>query len=562
MKLNKLFIGLSLLGLLVSCGEVPSSSASVNNPNDDGTITTEDKSFPNVNDEFEFDDFTGYEYNEGKWYSNRLKDMQLPDPYVLTVQENGEEVYYIYGTTDRTSSKTLDCYRTTDFNTFKLYRDIDAGNENTWDDGPERSRFAPEVYFIDGLYYLYYSDNHKDNGRRYISVMTSETPYGPFIEYNNGADAVFKHNDTVGWSALDQHVLIDDDGKMYMYYSIYHSEQMQYIVGVELLSPTVADWSTYKILIRPGEASPNTTKTDQYYWEAYKGFKVAEGPFVLKSPNGKYYLTYSVNHYPDRYYTVCYAYSDSPLGDYVKPYTKDGYWTNLLFGYAGGKTGKVYNQWEGFMSGTAHHCFFKSGDQVMIGYHAHKNRKNSDTGRMFAMDYIFFDDEGVPYSRGPTSSVQPLPEAISGYKDITSLADVHVENIENSERLFDNYVVEHYHLAQEQNREATINAGKSYVELVFDVDRVTVGGILIYNSAFYDKAVLEPVSFVNLQNGNACISGEFNEKYINFDQEFIYPGSAFTFDFADVKTDRIVIEFDLENAGQLNEIIVLGYENE
>ena len=86
MKLNKLFIGLSLLGLLVSCGEVPTSSSTVNNPNDDGTITDEDKAFPNVNGDFEFDDFTGYEYNEEKWYSNRLKDMQLPDPYVLTVQ--------------------------------------------------------------------------------------------------------------------------------------------------------------------------------------------------------------------------------------------------------------------------------------------------------------------------------------------------------------------------------------------------------------------------------------------------------------------------------------------
>lgn len=567
MELKKIFVSLSLLGLLVGCGTTPTESSqtnqsSVNNPSDDGTITQEDKTFPVVNDQFEYDDLLNGEYNTDKWYKNDLKSVPLPDPYVLTVEENGEEVYYIYGTTDRTGSKTMDCYRTTDFNNFELYKNISAENENSWSNSDARSRFAPEVYYIEDTYYLYYSDVHKVTGRRYISVMTSDKPTGPFIEYNNGEDAVFRHNDTVGWSALDQHVFIDDDGSMYMYYSIYHDKVMQYIVGVELISPTVADWSTYKILIRPGEVSPNTLTTDFFTWEAYKGFKVAEGPFMLKSPNGNYYLTYSVNHYPDRYYTVCYAYSDSPLGDYQKPYEKNMQWTNLLFGYAGGITGKVYEQWGGFMSGTAHHCFFKIGDQYMIGYHAHKNRINSDNGRMFGMDYIFFDDEGTPYSRGPTSSIQPLPEEISGYKNITSYASVNSENITNPERLVDNYVVEHYHLMQEADKEATLNAGKSYVELVFDVDRFTVGGVVIYNSASFDKAIIDPVSYINLQNGNAVIDGDFNDLTIDYEKEFIYPGSAYTFDFNDVETDRIVIEFDLGQAGQLNEIVVLGYENE
>ena len=563
MKFDKILLGLGLLGILVGCGGTPETSAKVNNPNDDGTITEQDKTYPStINESFDYDDLLSGEYDQNKWYKNELKSVPLPDPQVLTVQENGQEVYYIYGTCDRTGSKRLDCYRTTDFNTFECYQNIDQLNENSWSNCDKRSRFAPEVYEIDGTYYLYYSDVHKDNGRRYISVMTSDKPTGPFIEYNNAEDAVFKHNDEIGLDALDQTIFIDDDGKMYMYYSIYHTSVMQYIVGVELTSPTVADWSTYKILVRPGELSPNTLTTNFLTWEAYKGFKVAEGPFMLKSPNGKYYLTYSVNHYPDRYYTVCYAFSDSPLGDYEKPFEKNAQWTNLLFGYAGGKTGKVYNQWDGFMSGTAHHCFFKIGDQTMIGYHAHKDRSTSENGRMFGMDYIFFDEEGVPYSRGPTSSIQPLPEKISGYKNIAAEAKIHAENIDNPERLVDNYVVEHYHLQQEQDKEATIKAGKSYVELVFDVDKYTVGGIVIYNSAFFDKVMIDPVSYVNLQNGNALVNGSFNDFYIDFDKEFVMPGSAYTFDFSDVKTDRIVIEFDVEQEVALNEIVVLGYENE
>lgn len=141
--------------------------------------------------------------------------------------------------------------------------------------------------------------------------------------YGNELDGykapIFRHNDSLGLSVLDQNLFIDDDGSMYMYYSIYDTGIMQYIIGVSMLDPVTPDWDTYKILVRPGELTPKTTSTNMLIWEAYQGFKVAEGPFMVKSPvNGKYYLTYSVNHYPDRYYTVCYAYSDEPLGDFNK----------------------------------------------------------------------------------------------------------------------------------------------------------------------------------------------------------------------------------------------------
>ena len=88
-----------------------------------------------------------------------------------------------------------------------------------------------------------------------------------------------------------------------MYYSVYDTGNMQYIVGFKMLDPVTPDLSTYKILLRPGELSPTTTRTNILDWECMKSFKVAEGPIVMKSPkNGKYYMTYSVNHYPDRFY--------------------------------------------------------------------------------------------------------------------------------------------------------------------------------------------------------------------------------------------------------------------
>ncbi len=527
-------------------------------------VAEEDRQKPESTN-FQYENYsmgTSATFDETKWYRNDLQDMALPDPSVIEVGDT----YYIYGTTDRTGSQTLDCYSTTDFNNFTLYMNIEKTSDDYWG---KKILFAPEVYFYNDVYWLYYSDESKSfgNGLRYINVMTSDSPTGPFVPYkgknahgedvDGSVEPLFTHNKSLGISALDQTIFFDDDGSIYMYYSLYQTNIMQYIVGVKMLDPVTPDWDTYKILIRPGELSPETTRTNILQWECYQDFKVAEGPFMLKSPvNGKYYLTYSVNHYPDRYYTVCYAYSDSPLGDYEKPYTNNGNWTNLLFGYAGGMTGKVYNQWEGFMSGTGHHCFFKCGDQYMIGYHAHKDRKGN-SGRMFAMDYIYFDDEGTPYAEGPTYSIQPLPTKISGYSNIALTSKVKSTNVTNPERINDNFIVEHYNLAQEKDREVTLNAGDSYIELDFGKE-YNIGGISVYNSAFYDN-YLSQIEFINFFNGNVILESRFANSYINDEFEFIFPTSAFVFDFEDIVASRVVIGFRTSVPTNINEIKVFGY---
>ena len=511
------------------------------------------------------------DFNEEKWYRNDLEDLALPDPYVLEV----DGVYYIYGTTDRTGSRTIDCYSTTDFNNFEWHKDVYVHPSDSWETN-SGGIFAPEMFVYNGEYYLYFGINSKYNGMRYIHCAKASTPIGPFepIMQENAygemvdgkSEPIFNHNDKIGLSVLDQTIFQDDDDRIYMYYSVYDTNNSQYLVGFEMLDPITPLFDTYKILVRPGELTPATTSTKILSWEAYTDFEVAEGPFMLKSPvNGKYYLTYSVNHYPNRFYTVCYAESDTPLGDYTKPYTseqkKNGeIWTNLLFGYAGGHTGtKVHEQWSGFMSGTAHHCFFKVGDQYMIGYHAHRNREDSSAGRMFAMDYIYFNEEGVPYAEGPTYSIQPLPEAISGYKNIALNAKVKYLNVENAEAINDNYIVEHYNLKQNAGKEVVLKEGKAYIELIFDKEYY-IGAISIYNSAYYEKALYE-ISYINFFNGNAMFNIGFIPNYINDEKEFIFPTSAFTVEIDnDIKATKVIICVDSLEGAQLNEIKVFGKE--
>ena len=564
MKLRLILPLFVLLGV-VGCG---TNNSQPNSGSDTHVITDvpeQDKVIPTQGGNFEFDDYndSNAEYDTNKWYVNDLKSINLPDPYVI--EEDG--VYYIYGTTDRTAARTVDCYSTTDFNHFTHHYDVFKRDAGCWS-GTATGIFAPEVMKFGDLFYMYYSVDHKESGRRYIDVVVSESPTGPFVGYvgenadgemlDSYAEPIFRHNDTIGLSVLDQTLFVDDDNKMYMYYSVYDTNRSQYIVGFEMKDPVTPNWDTYKVLVRPGEETAKETYNyKKFFWEAYTGFEVAEGPQMIKSPNGKYYLTYSVNHYPNKYYTVCYAYSDSPLGDYVKPYTKDQSWTNLLFGYAGGMQGStVYQKWDGFMSGTAHHCFFKIGDQHMIGYHAHNNRKG-DSPRYFGMDKLFFDKDGVPFCQGPSATIQTLPEAISGYKNIAVNSKIYASStIVNPEYINDNFITEHYNLVQEQDKEVILPTGKSYIELKFDKE-YEIGGIQIVNSCTFGKHI-EEVEYINFFNENAIINPCINYDNLNIDTEFIFPDSGMTFNFYDFKADKVVICFDNAYESQINEIIVLG----
>ena len=554
MKHKALLCGL-ILCALVSCQSGNNSA-----------LSDADKARPGSSDLVynDYGDTDDYDYS--KYFYNKNYNLAMPDPFVY--EEDG--VYYIYGTTDRVGSNGVDCYATSDFHTFTRYMNIyDLGSG--WVKG---AIFAVEVYKINDIYYMYYSAND-ENGNRALNVATSSSPTGLFTDYvgkdANGNNINLKQDkwltDPSGYAPLDQTLLVDDDGSLYLYYSVYHSGYEQYIVGMNMSDPVTYDMSSRKVLVRPGKDSPTLPDNDitlKYTWEIMRGFWVAEGPCVFKSPiNHKYYLTYSVNAYDEKTYTVCYALSDAPLGDYHKPYDKNRNWSNLFFGYAGlnVNTTKVYQQWAGFHAGTGHHSIFKAGDDYMIVYHGWKNRGNPDTfnGRDVYFDRVYFSEDGTPYTVGPTYSPQPLPEAISGYHNIALKAKLETENISNSGALIDNYVVEHYQLHGEESKEAVLDNGKSYIKLTFDKE-YSIGGLLVYNSAFYDK--LTPcIEFINFKNGNAIFDSVFPEEVVNDEMSFVFPSSAFAYDFPEeIKAKEMIICVNSSDVVNLNEIYVMGRE--
>lgn len=504
-------------------------------------------------------DGNSFEYNESLWYMNSLDNVPLPDPQVFV--EDG--IYYIVGTSDR-NVNVVDCYVTTDFVTYEPHYGIyNPVLYEGWESRAEAIIYAPEIYCFDGVYYMYYSAKDENQNRR-SSVVSANNPLGPYKPIVNGDvdglnNPLFHNPDYVD-RTLDATVFTDDDGKRYMYFTV--TEDTQHIVGVELTSPYEADWSTYKKLLVPQRVEPDNEEI-VIEWEGYrqKDVQINEAPFMIKS-SGKYYLTYSANGCWNKYYNVCYAVSDSPLGDFVKPYEEDGLWTNLLIGCPSTDDSEspVYNQWAGFASGTGHHCFFYSGQDLMIGYHAHRNRDwNSTeyTERYFAFDYVHFDDSGVPFINGPTYSIINLPGDISGFYNISADGKATSDSINNPDKANDGYIVDCYNL-ESPECELVLPSGKSEIEISFGGE-YEIGGIMVYNSAFYDSYIIE-IEYIDFGNGNILYYPQFCEDfYVSDEKEFIKPLSCFNVEFITSFTaESVKIGFNLPEGGSINEIVVLG----
>lgn len=228
------------------------------------------------------------------------------------------------------------------------------------DDVEAGKYWAPEVYEINGKFYLIATVN------LHIAVAVADSPRGPFVY----------QEDLLVDKGIDGHIFIDDDGRMYLFYTINTR-----VWGCEL------------------EMNGNhmSVKQDTVRTVFGPGTSGEEGPFLLKH-NGLYYLTTSTNSYTSPDYSINLSISDTPLGDYER---YDG---NPILS----KTSQVH--------GTGHHSFVMSpdGSEMFIVYHKHA-RPGVVGPRTICIDRARFapTDSGIDRIEiyGPTHTPQPLPQA-------------------------------------------------------------------------------------------------------------------------------------------------------
>jgi arabinan endo-1,5-alpha-L-arabinosidase len=242
----------------------------------------------------------------------------LADPFILTYDNK----YYAYGTSDPNG---IVVYTSDDLKYWTKEPDLALHKDGSYAD---RRFWAPEVYRVNGRFYMYYSaDEH-------ICVATSDSPSGPFRQ-----DV---HEPMMNEKAIDNSLFIDDDGKAYLFFVRFTDGNAIWVAELN------DDLKTLKM-----ETLHPCIHVSQD-WENVMA-RVNEGPFVVKH-KGIYYMTYSANHYQSHDYGIGVATADNIMGKWEK------YASNPLLRKPEG------------LFGAGHHCLFtdKNG-QLRVAFHAHKS---------------------------------------------------------------------------------------------------------------------------------------------------------------------------------------------
>jgi Beta-xylosidase len=262
----------------------------------------------------------------------------LGDPFILL--DNG--TYYAYGTH---ASGGIEVYTSTNLKEWKL-QGLALNKDDVWAD---RKFWAPEIYKVNGKFYMYYSaDEH-------ICVATSDSPLGPFKQTEQKPMILDE-------KCIDNSLFIDDNGKPYLFFVRFNDGNNVWVAELE------SDLTTIK-----KETMHPCIHVSQEWEKVWP--RVNEGPFVIKH-KGLYYMSYSANSYESPLYGVGCATASNIMGTWTK------YDNNPLL------------QSPGDLVGVGHNAMFTDKEgRLRIVYHAHKD-KNSIHPRAMYIGYVTFEKSG------------------------------------------------------------------------------------------------------------------------------------------------------------------------
>lgn len=192
-----------------------------------------------------------------------------PDPWVA--QRDGV-YYYMHTLGDRIALwKTTDMSRLADATPVVVWRPPAQGPNST-------SIWAPELHFLDGKWYLYYTaadKAHDDDAHRHVFVLenaSADPTAGQWIDKGMLATHLNGIDGTV----------FDHAGKRYFAYSAYVGDHSDLI-----LAPMDNPWTL-------GEPQVDIA-APTFRWEMQGGRKILEAPEFLEGPGGNVFLTYSAS---------------------------------------------------------------------------------------------------------------------------------------------------------------------------------------------------------------------------------------------------------------------------
>ena len=261
------------------------------------------------------------------------------DPFIML----HENTYYAYGTNNENG---IEVYTSDDLLIWEKQTELALHKDNSFGD---RWFWAPEVYFANNKFYMYYS------AEEHICVATSNSPLGPFIQDE-------KQPQIVDEKCIDNSLFIDYDGTPYLYFDRFNDGLNIWVAELENDLKTIKTSTMTKCI--------NVSQPWEEVWP-----RVNEGCFVIKH-KGIYYMAYSANSYESPFYGIGYATATSPMGIWTK------YEHNPIF------------QKPEELVGVGHSSMFKDKDgNLKITFHAHFDKNNIHPRIMYIADVSFTDDD-------------------------------------------------------------------------------------------------------------------------------------------------------------------------
>ena len=528
-------------------------------------------------------------YNGDLFYRNDLLTL-APDPSVISADDGfGHKVYYMYATSPEIACTGVQVWKSYNLNTWNCIGVAFEPEENSW---MHRDIWAPEVLPYQGKYYMCFSgrDNNDSYNRLSLNLAISDYPEGPFKQWSGvnadgrvvGLGDVWCSNQlfdeslsVYGKEMIDADLFVDDDGQIYLYFCSTNDSEGSCIWGMRMKDMFTPDYDSAVKLIRcrrknVDDMAPNLTAVDEN--------RTNEGPFMIKH-NGKYYLTFSVNGFTSKNYGVKQAIGNSPLGKFTKVDLDKGgrilsaIENNGSRNYVNESGEEIVIDDYDQMSGTGHHCFITLDDQVYCLYHAHFDRVyGSDGDRAICIDKVKYavndDGEEVMYINGPTWSLQPLPEAVSGYKNIAPLAEVLATNMRSGSSkayLNDDLIKMHNDsvakdFVAKKTTEVTLTFPKYY----------NVTAVSVYNSFYYDK-LWDKIDYIEFFTDKSKVGQstivvkniEFDRKWgVDDDFQFVRAGSAAVVEFNEIPVNKIKFRINSKKPIAIGDVCILGRDLE
>ncbi|MFV0591724.1 MAG: glycoside hydrolase family 43 protein [Draconibacterium sp.] len=297
-------------------------------------------------------------------YKNPVIKGDLPDPTIIRVGD----MYYAAGTTND-FAPNYPLYESKDLLNWTrigaVFKEPPAwSSEDFW---------APELYYMNGTFYVYYTTKRKDTGIACIGVATTKDIHKGFTD----------HGIIIEWGdeAIDAFVFQDDDQKRYITWKAYGLTRGY---EIEILASELSDDGLSLI----GEHFSITDQTKGWQGPGH------EGQCLIKR-NGYYYLLYSAGGCCDNRcdYHVMVARSKS---------LHEGWEQKPEAILQGGETWRC----------TGHGTLVNTPDgRYFYMYHSYNATDFEFIGRQGMLDEMFWNEEtGWPYFKGATASVSaPVP---------------------------------------------------------------------------------------------------------------------------------------------------------